>query len=158
MESLDETLVYKEVKHYKKAEGRRPELFHITEEVRDCYGLQSPTNKRFKIAVGELKEASGARVDEIAEAIMMSHGYVSDLLRGKNNPDKAILERLAFFFNLPPEHFLEYRLMKLIRLLKKEPVMIDVFSDILTGDYENGGNGSHSPGQLSLWLEDIKYT
>lgn len=124
--------------------GHQTFRYPMTPLILKAYGLESPTNKRFKETFRNLKNASGARLNDIADSIMMSHGYVSDLLNGKSRPPFYMMERIAFFFGLPPTHFLEYRIGMLIKRLKKYPVMIDVFWDILNSGYnkKNGEDGN----------------
>jgi DNA-binding Xre family transcriptional regulator len=64
---------------------------------------------------------------ELAARIEMSPGHLSRILRGDEGkqPTREALERLAAALNVPPDHFGEYRAIRVSEAVREDPKLRD---------------------------------
>ena len=55
----------------------------------------------------------------------LNYSYFSKLKKRKNCPPVSTIELISRGLGIPPEYFLEYRIHKINKLLKKNPQLID---------------------------------
>jgi transcriptional regulator with XRE-family HTH domain len=110
--------------------------YFIGESEFDTFGIERQSYQPFHRAFKTIYKAVDTRIKDLSLFVEMSTGYISSLIHGKAKPNMYIIERISLFYRIDPSYFIEYRIWLLENELRKEPVMIGIFYNIMVN-----GNG-----------------
>ena len=86
------------------------------------------THKDFADALFELKQDTGLSYMQIAVKARLSDTYLINIVNRKNlAPNNENIKKIAKALRIEPEYFFEYRLRRLINLLKSNREYLDLF-------------------------------
>lgn len=87
------------------------------------------SNKIFCEALSELIKDRKIKLRSLAAKTNLNYSYFSKLTRRKTAPPIETLVNISNAFEITPEFFIEYRIHKLIELLKDKPDILDEVLD-----------------------------
>ncbi|MBU4314448.1 MAG: helix-turn-helix domain-containing protein [Actinobacteria bacterium] len=83
------------------------------------------SNKKFGTALKEIIEKKKIKLRSLANKTNLNYSYFSKLKKRENYPPISTIELISDGLDIPPEYFLEYRIYKIEKILKKNPQLID---------------------------------
>ena len=83
------------------------------------------SSKNFGAALKEIIEKKKIKLRSLGNKTNLNYSYFSKLKKRKNCPPVSTIELISKGLGIPPEYFLEYRIYKVNKLLKKNPQLID---------------------------------
>lgn len=83
------------------------------------------SNKPFSIALKEIMKKKDIVHRRLAAKTNLSFSYFCVLKKRSGHPPVETIEKIASGLEIPPEYFLEYRINKIIKLLKDNPAATD---------------------------------
>jgi len=84
------------------------------------------SSKNFGTALKEIIEKKKIKLRSLGKKTNLNYSYFSKLKKRKNCPPISTIKLISDGLGIPPEYFLEYRIYKINKLLKKSPQLIDV--------------------------------
>ncbi|MFZ3106707.1 MAG: helix-turn-helix transcriptional regulator [Candidatus Hydromicrobium sp.] len=89
------------------------------------------SNKKFGTALKEIIEKKNIKLRSLANKTNLNYSYFSKLKKRENYPPISTIELISDGLDIPPEYFLEYRIYKIEKILKKNPRIIDKTLDYI---------------------------
>lgn len=83
------------------------------------------SNKNFGTALKEIIDKKRIKLRSLANKTNLNYSYFSKLKKREGHPPITTIELISDGLNIPPEYFLEYRIYKIEKILKKNPHIID---------------------------------
>jgi len=82
------------------------------------------SNKNFGTALKEIIEEKKIKLRSLANKTNLNYSYFSKLKKRKSYPPISTIELISDGLGIPPEYFMEYRIYKIGKMLKKKPHII----------------------------------
>ncbi|MDD3819357.1 MAG: helix-turn-helix domain-containing protein, partial [Actinomycetota bacterium] len=89
------------------------------------------SDKDFGTALKEIIEKKKIKLRSLANKTNLNYSYFSKLKKRESPPPISTIELISKGLDIPPEYFMEYRIYKIERILKKNPHLIDKTYDYL---------------------------
>jgi len=89
------------------------------------------SSKNFGTALKEIIEKKKIKLRSLGKKTNLNYSYFSKLKKRKNCPPISTMQLISHGLGIPPEYFLEYRIYKINKLLKKNPYLIDTTLDYI---------------------------
>ncbi len=89
------------------------------------------SSKNFGTALKEIIEKKKIKLRSLGKKTNLNYSYFSKLKKRKNCPPISTIQLISQGLGIPPEYFLEYRIYKINKLLKKNPYLIDTTLDYI---------------------------
>jgi len=89
------------------------------------------SDKDFGTALKEIIEEKKVKLRSLANKTNLNYSYFSKLKKRKNYPPISTIELISEGLGIPPEYFMEYRIYKINKMLKKNPQIIDKTFDYI---------------------------
>lgn len=83
------------------------------------------SNKNFGTALKEIIDKKRIKLRSLANKTNLNYSYFSKLKKRENHPPISTIELISDGLDIPPEYFLEYRIYKIEKILKKNPRIIN---------------------------------
>src|SRR3989304_444786 len=83
------------------------------------------SNKNFGTALKEIIEIKKIKLRSLANKTNLNYSYFSKLKKRENYPPISTIELISDGLGISPEYFMEYRIYKIEKILKKNPHIID---------------------------------
>lgn len=83
------------------------------------------SNKNFGTALKEIIDKKRIKLRSLANKTNLNYSYFSKLKKREGHPPITTIELISDGLDIPPEYFLEYRIYKIEKILKKNPHIID---------------------------------
>jgi len=83
------------------------------------------SNKNFGTALKEIIEKKKIKLRSLANKTNLNYSYFSKLKKRKSYPPISTIELISGGLGIPPEYFMEYRIYKIEKILKKKPHIIN---------------------------------
>lgn len=83
------------------------------------------SNKNFGTALKEIIDEKRIKLRSLANKTNLNYSYFSKLKKREGHPPITTIELISDGLDIPPEYFLEYRIYKIEKILKKNPHIID---------------------------------
>lgn len=83
------------------------------------------SNKNFSTALKEIIDEKRIKLRSLANKTNLNYSYFSKLKKREGHPPITTIELISDGLDIPPEYFLEYRIYKIEKILKKYPHIID---------------------------------
>jgi transcriptional regulator with XRE-family HTH domain len=87
------------------------------------------SSKNFGAALKEIIEEKKIKLRSLGKKTNLNYSYFSKLKKRKNCPPISTIKLISHGLGIPPEYFLEYRIYKISKLLKKYPHLIETTFD-----------------------------
>ncbi len=81
--------------------------------------------KNFGTALKEIIDKKRIKLRSLANRTNLNYSYFSKLKKREGYPPITTIELISDGLNIPPEYFLEYRIYKIEKILKKYPHIIN---------------------------------
>ena len=82
------------------------------------------SNKNFGTALKEIIEKKKIKLRSLANKTNLNYSYFSKLKKRKSYPPISTIELISDGLGISPEYFMEYRIYKIGKMLKKKPHII----------------------------------
>lgn len=89
------------------------------------------SSKNFGTALKEIIEKKKIKLRSLGKKTNLNYSYFSKLKKRKNCPPISTIQLISQGLGIPPEYFLEYRIYKINKLLKKNPYLINTTLDYI---------------------------
>ncbi len=89
------------------------------------------SNKNFGTALKEIIEEKKIKLRSLANKTNLNYSYFSKLKKRESPPPISTIELISKGLDIPPEYFMEYRIYKIEKILKKNPHLINKTYDYL---------------------------
>jgi transcriptional regulator with XRE-family HTH domain len=89
------------------------------------------STKNFGTALKEIIEKKKIKLRSLGNKTNLNYSYFSKLKKRKTCPPVSTIELISRGLGIPPEYFLEYRIYKINKFLKKNPQLIDMTLDYI---------------------------
>jgi len=89
------------------------------------------SSKNFGTSLKEIIEKKKIKLRSLGKKTNLNYSYFSKLKKRKNCPPISTIQLISHGLGIPPEYFLEYRIYKINKLLKKNPYLIDTTLDYI---------------------------
>lgn len=83
------------------------------------------SNKDFGTALKEIIEKRKIKLRSLANKTNLNYSYFSKLKKRGSYPPISTIKVISDGLGIPPEYFMEYRIYKIEKILKKNPHIID---------------------------------
>lgn len=83
------------------------------------------SNKNFGTALKEIIDKKRIKLRSLANKTNLNYSYFSKLKKREGHPPITTIEIISDGLDIPPEYFLEYRIYKIEKILKKYPHIIN---------------------------------
>ena len=83
------------------------------------------SNKNFGTALKEIIEIKKIKLRSLANKTNLNYSYFSKLKKRESYPPISTIELISDGLGISPEYFMEYRIYKIGKILKKNPHIID---------------------------------
>ena len=90
------------------------------------------SNKNFGTALKEIIEIKKIKLRSLANKTNLNYSYFSKLKKRDSYPPVSTIELISDGLSISPEYFLEYRIYKIEKILKKNPHIIDKTFDYMS--------------------------
>lgn len=89
------------------------------------------SNKDFGTALKEIIEKKKIKLRSLANKTNLNYSYFSKLKKRGGYPPISTIKVISDGLGIPPEYFMEYRIYKIEKILKKNPHIIDKTFDFV---------------------------
>lgn len=83
------------------------------------------SSKNFGTALKEIIDKKRIKLRSLANKTNLNYSYFSKLKKREGHPPITTIEIISDGLDIPPEYFLEYRIYKIEKILKKYPHIIN---------------------------------